>query len=323
MRVFSFLMASILYVLIVGAAAFLVASGEFTLKVPFFEYTMPVYMWVMLVVGFYAMFAFLHIFYYSSKIKFKNSALNSDKNKFKKYILDVLLQRTITPKFKTPYYQEVKLFVDDMVSLKSSDDDIKAILSLKQKLDDGEIVELSQYGLVKDNPLYIKNEENKAKTDINYAKRILKNLVSLNTSVEKYAYENILKNASYDDIRALKIEKNADDMRVIFNRFDELKLSGAIVEVLLSSKKLEQDDILRLSKILVTKLEPISLISIFEKLKEDERYIRAYFYTLAYFGNYEKLEEEYRNSQKDYDDFKLLIFLRDKAQKFNIDDIVK
>lgn len=323
MKVFSFLMASIVYVLGAGAIAFLVASGEFTLKVPFFEYTMPIYMWIIGVVGLYACFAFLHMFYYGSKICFRGRALSSDKQKFKKYILDVLLHRQARPKFKTPYYQEMRKYIDDIALGVSSDDDIQKVLDIKQRLDNEEVVELNGYGLVKDNPLYIQNEENKAKKDLDYAKRILKNVKSLESKLEKNAYFNILNNASYDDIRSLKVGKSADDICVIFNRFDDLKLSGAVIEVLLGSANLNESDVLRFAKILVNKLEPMQLIGIFEKLKEDERYLRGYFYTLAYFGNYEKLEEEYRNSQKDYDDFKLLMFLRDKSQKFDINDIVK
>ncbi|RKO64642.1 hypothetical protein CKA54_04360 [Campylobacter sp. P255] len=327
MKIKLFFFASLVYLLIVAALVYNLNLGDYTFVVSTFELRLPVSIWVILPTFVLMILALLHMSFYGflKHLQYKN--LIKDSKNYENYIVDIFLKKTSKIKFKTQEFQDIaKNTYALYCKEKIQNPKIDSIVDIFEQLEQKEFVDLKKYKLDTHNEIFILNEKNHFIKDSEYAFAFIKNKEKINDDLEQLAYNEVLKNSPYSQIKTLKVQKSQDDILLLLHRFKEekLDLNQAEIEVLLTMNPLDESGYLQSVKILCPKLEPQFLIALFKKLKDHQNQaLRAYLYTLAEFGMYDELLNELGNDQNEHKDFRLALFLREHNKKFELDRLIQ
>lgn len=329
MKIKLFIFTSIIYILVIGALAFKLDLGYYNLTLFNHSLELPITLWLILIVGVFFIFALMHICFYNflKDLKFKH--FFKDYNKFETYISDLLLEKKSKISFQTTEFKKVSQLSNLLINKEKNENfpKINEILNILDEINNGKYLNIKKLKLDENNKIFINNEKNHIKEDVNFAFSKIKHLNSISNEIEKFAFENVLENASYDKIKDLKIIKEKEDVLKIIKRFekDNLALSHAEFEILLSKSNLSEKEYLNTAKTINTKFEPNIIINIFKKIKnEKEEALRAYLYLLANFGMYDELLEQIKNDENNkFEDFSLVLFLREHNKKINLDYLIQ
>lgn len=335
MKIRNFFIYSILYLVIVGfiIIAFfhdLIATKRaISIGVFGFQKTLEFenVIWVGLPLIIYVIFAL--IYFYSSflSLHFSKNRLAKDGKKFEMFLEELVLEKNNTYKFKTKEFQIASELVKSLYYKQAGTlgDKLNNAIAIRAMVENGEICDLKPFKLGKDNELFLKNEANKAKNDLNYAYNLLKHKDEIHDEISLSAYNNLILNGLYANIKTLKIQKSKEDVKILLNRFinDDLSLSNAELEVLIFSVDFSESEYLDIAKELFNKLEPESLKGIFYKLKnEKEPAFRAYLYVLAKLSLIEELIDQIYSSEANLEDFKLIVFLKEQGKTYDVDKLI-
>ncbi|CAM4116534.1 hypothetical protein [Campylobacter armoricus] len=327
MKIKLFFFASFVYLLIVATLVYNLNLGNYTFILSSFELTLPISLWIILPAFVLMVLALIHMSFYGflKHLQYKN--LIKDSKNYENFIIDIFLKKISKIKFKTQEFQEIAKNTQALYfKEKNQNPKIDAIIDIFEQLKNNDFVDLKKYKLESNNEFFIHNEKNHFQKDSNYAFSFIKNKENLSNELEIFAYEQVLKNAPYNQIKTLKIQKSQDDILLIFHRFtdENIELNHAEIEVLLSMNILDESTYMKIAKILCKKVEPQILIALYKKLKDNQvQALRAYFYTLAEFGMYDELLSELGNDQNEYKDFRLILFLREHNKKINLENFIQ
>lgn len=312
-KLYSFL--ALIYLLFVAGLSYKQNLGEYALDFFGFVLNFSITFWVVLPALLLFIFSLLHMSFYSFLrfLKFKNYA--NDALKFEKFTADLVLKKESKNKFKSEeFIKAAKLCKAIYTCEPCEDEKIDLLLALRKDIDEGRVVELKNYALAKDNELVLKNLSNKIKNDLDFAALYLKGKSELKDEFDKLAFKELLKGAKYELIKELKIKKSEAEIYALFLRYEakSLALNTAEIEVLLDFNELSEENYYKISKILAKNIEPEILIALFEKLSQKhENAFLAYLYLLANFSLFDTLRSKINSKDEDFDDFSLIIFLRD------------
>lgn len=335
MKARNFFIYSVLYFIIVSFLAVFFFSDIFTstktieIGVANFSKSIELktYMWVgmpLIVYMVFAIFDFYTSFLLSHLAK---KRLKKDANKFECFLEELVLDKKQSYQFKTLEFQEACELVKSLYYKQAGalGDKLNNAIAIKSMVENGEICDLKPFKLAKDNELFLKNEANKAKNDLNFAYNLLKNKNELSDEIMLNAYNNLILNGQYSSIKMLKIQKSKEDVKILLNRFinDDLSLSNAELEVLISGIDFSEAEYLQMAKTIYTKLEPNCLKSLFLKLKnEKEVALKAYLYLLAKLTLFDELLEEIHSSEANLQDFELIVFLKEQGKSYDVDKLI-
>ncbi len=327
MKIKLFFFASLIYLLIVVALVYNLNLGDYTFTLSTFSLNLPVSLWIILPTLILMILALLHMSFYGflKHLQFKN--LIKDSKNYENLIENLLLKKNNKIKFKTQEFQDIEKLTKTLVfKEKTQNERIDHILDILQDINEGSFIELKKYKLDFENEIFILNEKNHCAKDSDYAYSLIKNKKDLSNDLELFAYEEVLKNLSYEKIKSLKIEKSQKDILYLFKRYEaqSLELTLAEIEVLLSMNNFDEAMFLQIAKILCKKIEPQNLIALFKKLQDcNLKVSRAYYYILAEFGMFDELLSQLGNNQQDFKDFQLVLFLKEHNKKFDLDAIIR
>ncbi|AJC85725.1 hypothetical protein [Campylobacter sp. RM16704] len=327
MKLKLFFFASFVYLLIIAALVYNLNLGDYTFTISSFELTLPISLWVILPALILMILALLHMSFYGflKHLQYKN--LIKDSKNYENFIIDIFFKKNSKIKFKTQEFQEIAKNTQALYfKEKNQNPKIDNIIDIFEQLKNENFVDLKKYKLDSNNEFFILNEKNHFQKDVDYAFSFIKNKEKLSSDLENFAYEQILKNASYNQIKTLKIQKNQDNILLLLHRFknENIELNHIEIEVLLNMNTLDESAYMQCAKILCKKIEPQNLIAIFKKIKENHtQSTRAYFYTLAEFGMYDELLKELGNDQNEYKDFRLILFLREHNKKIDLEKFIQ
>ncbi|MCX2682697.1 hypothetical protein OQH60_01795 [Campylobacter sp. MIT 21-1685] len=314
-RLFS--LASFIYIAIIAAFVFYLDLGEYTLSIANFSLHLPVAVWFIIPLVLFFFFSLLHMSFYGFLRSLKFKHFFKDAAKFENLIIDLLLEKEPKSNFSTKEFRSVEELVKMLKNHQKNPEFPKTneILDLIDGVKRGEYVNLSKLKLEHNNVLLLQNEKNRINNDINYAYAKVKNCYELKDEYEELAFENLLKKGSYEQIKNNKVPKKAYQVLSLFKRFQngDLKLSEAEYEVLLAHSNFNQEQYLSVAKMSVKALQPDALLGIFKKIKEqNSEALRAYLYLLSEFGLLDELREQIRSDEKEFNDFKAFLVLREK-----------
>lgn len=335
MKIRNFLIYSILYLIIVGFLIVMFFNNLLTTKsvvdISVLNYQKSMefenVIWVGLPLIIYVVFAVIYFYYSFLSFHFAKKKIIKDSKKFEGFLEELVLEKKNTYKFKTKEFQELSELVKSLYYKQAgtSADKLNNAIAIKAMVENGEICDLKPFKLSKDNTIYLKNEANKAKNDLNYAYNLLKNQEEIQDEISLSAYNNLILNGIYANIKTLKIQKSKEDIKILLNRFanDDLSLSNAELEVLIFNDNFEEGEYLDFAKELFAKIEPNSLKAIFLKLKnEKDNAFRAYLYILAKLALFDELLEQIYGSEADLEDFKLIVFLKEQGRTYDVDKLI-
>lgn len=324
MKIKHFVVYSLIYIGLIGAATFVVNPNSYEIVLFGVGVRLPIAIWFVLPLLLLVIMAILHVSYYGVKTANVRYAIKSDMEIYENYAKEILLGVETDKKFKTSTFKtanEVTKYLspwhDNEPNLE--DPDITEVINLLNSVNSGKVVDLKKYKLKNDNPVVLKNEHNKLSSDPKYAVEILKNSANFNSELNKSAYQTMLKNASYFDIKKYSFEKSKEDIRLLINRYasdTSFEMTKDDLILLLSDKDFREDEYISMAKELSARIEPDTLVAIFDRLKDKKQDAgEAYLYLLYEFGMIEELREKLLYSDgEDHDKFEVLVYLRDHGK---------
>lgn len=323
MKIKLFIFASVLYIVLLGAFIFNLDLNDYTLVLGSEHFSMPALVWILLPVLVFFIFALIHMSFYGflRYLKYKN--FFSDSDKFEKFICDLLLEKESHISFHTSEFRKASELSRSLKSLKKTNQSnkINEILELINELDEGKIVNLKKFKLSSDNALSLKNELNHIKNDLNYAYSKIKNKHEFENEADIKAFDEVLQKGSFEQIKSIKLGKNAQHILSLIKRFanGSLELNTTEFEELINAGNLDEKDYLDIAKISTKCLNPDSLIAIFKKLKNTRNEAhKAYLFILAEFSMFDELRLELGNNEKDFNDFKIVLIAREKNKNIDL-----
>ena len=332
-----YMAAGLLLILIIGLYVFSFEGGRYTLDFFGVNISLPIAVWVIVPAIILYLFTLIHMMFYGAIEFSKKRALKKGHKNFIKATKNVLLGLDNNVQFKSEWLKLpgaiLNIFNIDprKRAKKVPNEEIQEILDLKEKLDNGEVVDLSKYRLPIDNPLVLQNLENKLKKDKLYADGILKNCPDKNLSLCKKAFREFAKYAPLDQIKKYEKEGYKIDreiFEIIIDRLNAkehpLDLKNDDIVDLIKNLDFEKEDFIALAKKLKSKMNPDALIFLFERLfNEFPKASDAYLFILFELQMIDKVREILENSSVDeYVKFKNLLFLIDNGKNFDIEDFV-
>jgi hypothetical protein len=325
-----YLVFGLILIISAGLYVYSLVNGAYAINVAGIHVNLPIAVWVVLPALILYILTVLHFMFYGTLGFFRFRKIKNDSQKFLQNQKRALLGKKLDD---NSYKSEVFKLIGAVLPLlnidpkrysgyRIYDDGIADILDIKQKVYNGEIVDLSRYNLLPDNALMIKNYENMLEKDKSYAATILKKCTD-KALCEKAA----LAMAEYSPVSELKkfdVTITREILDILIGRMGSENFELSNSEILDYAKELEFDtkDLIELSKKLKDKLNPDErvkfandLISAFPEIGGE-----AYLYTMFDLQLIDKARDHLENSAKtEYIKFKHLLFLKDNGKNFDID----
>ncbi len=327
-----YLVFALLLILIIGIYVFSFEGGRYSLDFFGINVTLPVAVWVIVPALILYLFTLLHMMFYGAIDFTKKRALKKGHKNFIRATKNVLLGLDNNVQFRSEWLKLpgaiLNVFNIDPKkrAKKVPNEDVQEILDLKEKLDRGEVADLSKYRLPKDNPLVIQNFENKLAKDKLHADGILKNCGDKKDEpICKKAFYAIATYAPYDQLKKYGYKIDTKAFEIIMDRYknekNELKLTNDEIVEMIKGLDFGKEDFIELAKKLKPKMNPDALMFLFERLfNEFPKASDAYLFILFELQMIDKVREILQNSALDeYVKFKHLLFLRDNGKNFDIE----
>ena len=326
-----YILLALVFILAVGLYVYSFEGASFTLDLFGIPIALPIAVWIVVPVTLLMLASIVHMMYYSMKGFMTQRALKKDYETFVQIAKAALLGEEHKASFKTEWFKlpgqvlGAMSFRPDASTADIESEALREVCTVLSKINAGEYVDLKKYKLRNDSPLLITNRFNQLKNNPKAAPEVLKSCSLLESELCKKAFDTLLNNASYTEIKRYNFELNASMVLAILERYvseeDDLFMNEEELATLIGSVKMTRDEYISASKILKTKLNPDTLIALFEKLyNASNDAADAYLYVLFELQMIDKAREVLENSDADeFEKFKILLFLRDNGKNSDIE----
>lgn len=326
MKIRKFTIYSLIYIVLVGVLVFTINSGNYNFEILGYSFNFPVAFWIVLPTAIMAILAILHLIFNSFNIFLEKRSIKQDSANFDTLSKEILLGFETNKEFKTEFFEtplSLANFLSPFTGLKEAkfkNETLQNIANLLIEIKNGKFVDLKKFKLPKTNPLFIKNELNHLECEPKYAIEILKNRTELNDEIGKKAYEILIKNGTWLEIKKFNFEKNKTQILEILDRFcneEGFEVAKDEIFALLNSQDFDKSQYFKIAQKLQQKIQPDTLVAMFEKISLDknEAY-EIYLYLLFEFGMLDKLREQLLNADESENEiFSNLLFLREQGRR--------
>lgn len=322
MKTRRFFLYSIIYIGLVWLGIFSFANQNYAVNIFGYNIDFPIATWVILPLIIFVILAIFHMSYYGFKIYLEGRAMKSDAQIYNVLAKEIYLGLESNKDFKTDLFtasSEVTKSLSPWLNLGKptlKNDDLRAAYELCSDVKSGKVCDLKRFKLLKTNPLYIQNEKNKIMADYKYAITVLSNS-DVNEELKALASNALVENGSFLELSKFNPIYTVKDVFVLINRYaqDKFEISTNDIFNIISKVKFTQDEYIQIAKILKTKIEPDLLISMFDRLRNEESLaFEAYLYLLYDFQMIEQLREKIMNENSKFERIETLLFLRDHGK---------
>ncbi|MGB2552036.1 LapA family protein [Campylobacter sp. MOP51] len=324
MKTRRFIVYSVIYIVLLGILVYSIDSSDHTFGLLGYSFTMPLALWVILPVAFFAILCIAHIAYHGFEIYMFKRSIKRDETLYKELAREVLLGLDTNKDFKTELYKapsQITKILSPWGKHKDeaiSDDELESVAKTVKNVINGEVVDLKKFRLQSTNLLFIQNELNKIEKNSTYFLDVLKDYKEINDEISKKANEKLITTGNFADIKKFNFAKSAEETMTLLERFvkDEIVISNDEIYELLDNFKISKAQYNNSAKILIGKITPDALINIFEKLKSSHADAEeAYLYLLFEFQMLDKVREITENSDaSEYQNIKILMYLRENGK---------
>lgn len=326
-----YILLSIVFILAIGLYVYSFEGASFTLDLFGIPIALPIAVWIIAPVVLLMIASTVHMMYYSMKHFMAQRALKKDYETFVQIARAALLGEEHKASFKTEWFKlpgqvlGAMSFRPDASTEGIESEALTEVCTVLSKINAGEYVDLKKYKLRNDSPLLIANRLNQLKTNPKAAPEVLKSCSLLESDLCKKAFDTLLSNASYTEIKRYNFELSPAMVLAILERYvneeDDLFMNEEELTSLIGSVKMSREEYISASKILKAKLNPDMLIALFEKLyNTDNDAADAYLFVLFELQMIDKAREILDNSDADeFEKFKILLFLRDSGKNSDIE----
>jgi len=255
---------SIILIAVITLFVYIEENSTTTFSLLGLSITLPNAVWIAIFLSLFFIFSVVFFGVLNIKEYFYKKNIQKDINTLITNIKNRIL-------YIEPIQKEVKIlkncnnFVNNIegLSIKPKKCEKFEFLEDIEKLQNGEVIEISKYKLKENNPWFILNIKNRLKKDENFAKDVLKKYK--NEELKKEAFKIFAKNASINEI--LKYDYEIDKEIIKAHITDEN------VKLLLQKAKLSPNEEIEIAKEIYQTLDPDKEFDIIEPLKWASAYL--------------------------------------------------
>ncbi|MCK9256465.1 MAG: fatty-acid--CoA ligase [Sulfurospirillaceae bacterium] len=305
-------------------------GDSFTIELLGLSATLPVAIWAIIPIFTLIVASVLHMSFYYIVQLMEARSLKKDYESFLKFTKSALLNEDAKVEYKTHWFELLTKLLSQMELKKDAltneidSDELKEVIELSNKIYNNEVVELKKYRLRQSNPLVIQNRLNSFSKNYKFAIEALEEKPDSSSKLFQVARDVVLKQGTFEEIERL-LELNTDESLTLFKRFidnnDSLHMENDALEKTLLNSNFSKKDFTEAAKILKEKLTPDGLLALFERvygIKPEAS--EAYLYILFELQMIDKAKEILYNSDaEEFEEFKLLLFLRDQGKQYGTD----
>ncbi len=332
MRFKRYTLLSVIFIVLVVAYTHLNVDTLYTVDLFGFKETFPVAVWVVVPAVFLLLASLLHFGFYAMLGSMNRSRLEKDLNKTRVMVKNALLKlSTLEPVKDGRLALVAELLANGKVKLNDKfffkDEELNEIISLLNRIDAGEYVDLSRFKLPFDNEVNMKNQENRLDFDPAFADKILGNC-SESTPLCVKAFEVYAKTADKKKIERISLDKTKAVVFGMLGRYkaekNPLEFTKEEIVELCKAVAFNAEDYIKLARLFQKNLAPDELLEVCYHLQlEIEEAASAYLYV--------NLELEKNNVAKEYleqfDDEELIRFrhymiLKENGAKVTLSEFI-
>ncbi len=321
-----------LLLIVMGIGVYSYTGDYYALPVAGVTVKLPIAVWVMLPAFLLYLMTIVHLIFYGTLNFTKLRTIKKDSERFVENAKRALLGKQLSGEgyksdvFKLPGAILPLLNIDPKRSAhhRVYDDGIQDILEAKQRVKEGEVVDLSKFNLLPDNALVLKNAENALAQDKTHATTILKKCDD--KKLCQKAHLALAEFSTLDEIKKYEVEPTRELFYRLIDRIDakENPVDMSDDDIVSYIEKLDftKEDFIQLAKKLKKKLNPDRLILLFERLAHEFPHEAGdgYLYLLFELQMVDTAREYLENSsEEEYPVFKYLLFLKDSGKNFDTD----
>ncbi len=319
-------------IIAMGIAIYTYTGEYYSLPIAGININLPIAVWVLIPALILYLVTIIHLIFYGTINFAKLRTIKSDSERFVENAKRALLGKKVSADeyksevFKLPGMILPLLNIDPKRSVhhRVYDDGIQDILEAKQRIKEGEVVDLSKFNLLPDNALVLQNSLNALAQDRTYATTILKKCED--KKLCQKAHHALATYASLDEIKKYQVEPTKELFYTLIERIDAkenaIDMSDEDIIDFIKDLDFTKEDYIDLAKKLKSKLNPDRLILLFEKLAHQfpQEAGDGYLYVLFELQMVDNAREFLENSsEEEYPVFKYLLFLKDSGKNFDTD----
>lgn len=333
MGIKQYVFLSIVFIFIVGLGVYTLDGTTYTLTIFSKELTFPIAFWFTIPLILLFLATVFHLIYYTIKLYFKKRVVKKDYETFLLNIKDCILNEENIREYKTEYFKNLSKIIKKLNFNPHSDEEavepkyLNEVFELLTKIYNNEYIDIKKLKLRSDNPIVLQNRLNILGSDNKTFLDAFKHCKSSDDEFLKKAYEKYISVAAFSEVKKQNFELTGKLAAKIFERYlneDDYSLSNDEIRTILEKTEFTSDEYLKAAKTLKQKIDPSVLLNIFEKIQAtNQNATNAYLYILFEFQMIDKVREFLDNSEeKEYEKFRILLFLRDSGKNIDTDLII-
>ncbi len=317
------------FIILLGVYVYSFEGGKYTLNIVDVPITLPVAIWVILPVILLFLATIAHLIFYGTTNTIRFRRVKKDGEKFTQAAKEALLGKEIKADYKSDFFKLpgaiLPLLNSDPYKAKKYriyNDDVQDILEAKERLENGEVVDLTKYDLKPSNPYMLQNALNQMAQDKTYASTILKRCDDKATC--KKAFLTFATYAPMSELVKYEVEPSREVFDIMINRMnakeDALELGDDEIIAYIKHLDYTSEDFIALMKKLRAKLVPDRLLNLAGKLAHEfpNTAGEAYLYVLFELQMIDDAREFLANASEDeYQKFRYILFLKDQGRNFD------
>ncbi|MDR2635969.1 MAG: hypothetical protein LBC08_03970 [Campylobacteraceae bacterium] len=337
MGIRAYLFFSFLLLAIVGIYTYSIVPSEntyYTLTIFGNSWELPIAVWLIIPAFVLLIASVAHMVFYSIKNFFIKRLLKKDYEALLTEIRYTLLGEEKEFEYRHDAFKVLSIAVRRMKFNPKSEDtktgkkEIDEIYEILEKIRDGVYVDLKKFRLRSDNELLNQNRLNFAKDDKKSIGEVLKHCPTLDSVACKKAFDALLSQASYAEIKAYKYQLTNEMVLDLLKRFadkeDNFTLNVEEVKELLETNGLDTNGFLAAARVLKNVLEPDVLLKLYDNLQlKNHDAAFSYLYILFELRLIDKAREFLDgNDESEFERFRILLFLRDNGKFVDTDYLI-
>ncbi|MDR0665818.1 MAG: hypothetical protein LBF71_00215 [Campylobacteraceae bacterium] len=337
MGIKTYLFFSFILLAIVGIYTYSVIPSEnayYELTIFSRSFNLPVAVWFIIPSLILLTASVAHMVFYSVKNFFVKRLTKKDYETLLLEIKYAMLGEEKEFEYKTDSFKTLSSAVKKMrynpksEDTKTGEKELDEIFGILEKIRDGEYIDLKKFRLRSDNEILNQNRLNFSKDDKKSINEVLKHCPTLESEACKKAFDALLMQASYSEIKSYKYKLSSGAVLSILKRFvdknDKFTLSGEEIQEILETSDLNQEEFLSTAKTLKTAMEPDALLKLYDNMQSKNHHASfAYLYILFELRLIEKAREFLENNEDgEFEKFRILLFLRDNGKITDTDLII-
>ncbi|KIM05437.1 MAG: hypothetical protein KN64_02850 [Sulfurovum sp. AS07-7] len=338
MRLGLYIVASLVFMGILGAFVYSINAGSFSYEVFGIPLNLPIAVWMIIPVAVFMLLSVFHLSFYGMKNFFRNKKWIKDSQALNDSLYWSVLGEPKATSFNTELKDSASLLSNAKIEITNGVDGLSPklteALNLKLDIESGKYVDLKANKLAKvlskDNPLVVKNNINKIETDALFAEEVMKNRSNYSDAIFAKALSSFA--SKTDFVKAKKYIKSFDraSFLTLLNRVsaeDSLAINKDNLNEFVSQLKsdLKCSDFMAIVNIAKSQFTPDDNLKLFKAYaSENEKAETAYLYLLLEYEMISKAQEFLDEQGSDeFVRFRAFLELKKKNAQYKITDLMR